>query len=523
MTQVPLPYHQTPAQYHLYEGQYVYGGPDTSRIGLEIVNRPWGTPNMSNPSTFGSFGSNDGRSGQVQSSNNTLNPSSTPYIPSGYPPYLPQQQLGQGYQQGGHVGIHYPNNNPYPQMGGQGLLGSSVAQLQAAQFGMNPSLYSDFGTAGMGVNDYSQYVGPMQQSFGQPAGASPTVSHSSMSSTQNSFYGYGAAGAQHPVGYGGMNSSGLGGGMYINSGGFAVQNPQLAQTQPYNQSSNANRGKAAYFNGKQSTGSRPSSNLATAPVMNANAQNRRSGFKKQEKIGGPVLALSKSAKAASPSKSTKSLARGSSVDSKSGKAEEQHADDEGGPTPGPKNQPLNTEFSSEPRNTETPTLRSRRGQSIANIAVTDPSRKQSTANWLNDVSAMGNTSFQEGLAKFRSSPPKMMNLLASGGVDVGSLTTIAEHDPFTGNAGPTSRASVYNNPFAPAPIASMSSHFGGNTLIPPPVVSAQLRALTDLGRRTPTIDEVLDVRNLPFAEYCRLAKEHIWGVVRIKNVRSNMP
>ncbi|PMD27557.1 hypothetical protein NA56DRAFT_721293, partial [Hyaloscypha hepaticicola] len=38
------------------------------------------------------------------------------------------------------------------------------------------------------------------------------------------------------------------------------------------------------------------------------------------------------------------------------------------PTPGPKSQPLDLEFSSEPRNAATPTLRSRRGQTITNAA-----------------------------------------------------------------------------------------------------------------------------------------------------------
>ncbi|KAH7336225.1 hypothetical protein BKA65DRAFT_403028 [Rhexocercosporidium sp. MPI-PUGE-AT-0058] len=56
---------------------------------------------------------------------------------------------------------------------------------------------------------------------------------------------------------------------------------------------------------------------------------------------------------------------------------------------------------------------------------------------------------------------------------------------------------------------------GGGLLQKPPV-SAPLRRLTANGK--PAISDALEPVNLPFVEYCRMAREDTWGVIKIKNI-----
>ncbi|EHL02518.1 hypothetical protein M7I_1310 [Glarea lozoyensis 74030] len=103
-----------------------------------------------------------------------------------------------------------------------------------------------------------------------------------------------------------------------------------------------------------------------------------------------------------------------------------------GPTPGEQSQPLNLEFSSEPRGIR-------------------------TASHVNDKT--------EDM-KRHNNPPKMINLLAAGGITSGILSPITEGQ----------------------------------------------------GIRKPSVEEALLLNNLPFIEMCRTAKVDTWGVVKIKNI-----
>jgi hypothetical protein len=112
----------------------------------------------------------------------------------------------------------------------------------------------------------------------------------------------------------------------------------------------------------------------------------------------------------------------------------------------------------------------------------------------------------------------MLSLLAAARPEARTLRAINENDPFT--YGPSGAA----NPFAPMQAVvpydnSLLGPAGRNNMGASPL----LRNLTGNGTRKPTIAEVLDYRNLPFAEYCRLAKEDTWGVVKIKNVSVQIP
>jgi hypothetical protein len=232
----------------------------------------------------------------------------------------------------------------------------------------------------------------------------------------------------------------------------------------------------------------------------------------KEKFGAPVIPPSQAARFdASPAKSAIEPFRTHTA------SPERHstANSEAIPTPGLKTQPLDLEFSSEPRNTMTPSLRSRRGQTITN-AVTDPSRKQATSNWLDNIPNLATIDSQGNNVR-PLSPPKMLTLLGGAG-DIKALSTISENDPFVGPPRPRA-ATVHNNPFAPKPQAP-SPYAAGNRLIGPPSgPSAHLRALTSGGSRYPSLDEALDPENFPFIETCRLSKEDNAGVIKIKNVR----
>ncbi|KAH8654511.1 hypothetical protein BGZ60DRAFT_342292, partial [Tricladium varicosporioides] len=125
--------------------------------------------------------------------------------------------------------------------------------------------------------------------------------------------------------------------------------------------------------------------------------------------------------------------RGSSVGPQSRTSEEINR----GPTPGSQPRPLDVDFSSEPRNSDSPAT-------LEQLTLKDE-------------------------AKRIKSPPKMLSLLAAGGLDASILSPITETD----------------NTFTAGP---------------------------------PTLRQALDPRNLPFSEYCRQGKEDQWGVIKIKNI-----
>jgi hypothetical protein len=184
-------------------------------------------------------------------------------------------------------------------------------------------------------------------------------------------------------------------------------------------------------------------------------------------------------------------------------------------TPGPKPRALNGECKSEPRFIETPILRSRRGQSISNAIATDPVRKSSVASWLETTPTSNHLSLEQAseTIKRHQSPPKMLSLLTHGGGGGSSsgsntLNPLNENDPFvTRRLGPFGQSGSMN---APGP-------YRGN-LLGHPGMSKQLARLTRNGSGKPTLEEALAPQNLPFVEYCRLAKGDEYGVIKIKNV-----
>jgi hypothetical protein len=54
-------------------------------------------------------------------------------------------------------------------------------------------------------------------------------------------------------------------------------------------------------------------------------------------------------------------------------------------------------------------------------------------------------------------------------------------------------------------------------------MSKELALLTRGATVKPSAAEALDGRNLPFSEFCRLAKVDDWGVIKIKNVGKPAP
>jgi hypothetical protein len=57
-----------------------------------------------------------------------------------------------------------------------------------------------------------------------------------------------------------------------------------------------------------------------------------------------------------------------------------------------------------------------------------------------------------------------------------------------------------------------TSHFGREE------TSRALNALTANKTRKPTVEEALDLKNMPFMEYCRHVHPDDFGVIKIKNV-----
>lgn len=159
------------------------------------------------------------------------------------------------------------------------------------------------------------------------------------------------------------------------------------------------------------------------------------------------------------------------------------------------------EFASEAL--RTPQLRSRRGQTInAHSPV-----RNSLTTWLDNVPA--DTS--AAIINTPRSPPKPLGY---------TLTAVAGGDPFSTPAPRNMFSNPATNPFG--------SHITPLTTVRPANdvsqtydnASAQLRRLTNGGTRLPTVEEALDMANLPFVEYCRAESTgpDTFGVIKIRNV-----
>ncbi|KAF7952549.1 uncharacterized protein EAE97_002046 [Botrytis byssoidea] len=164
---------------------------------------------------------------------------------------------------------------------------------------------------------------------------------------------------------------------------------------------------------------------------------------------------------------------------------------------------------SEPRPNFTPLLRSNRGTSIT--ASVD--RAQHINDWVQNTPTRGSASRQSSVTSENfaeiDNTPTMPNY------DDGR-----EHCPINGShdaipGGFTPRA-LSVNPFNPvttlAPFSPNSRYGDAGGMSP------LLRELTRNGTVTPTAEEALDMRFMPFEEYCRQAKLVQYGVMRIKNI-----
>lgn len=518
MTQVPLPYHLP--NDHTYNQDFNY-------IPQIESTTDWNTPIIPSTSTF-TF---PPRQGSMAKS---LNPSSSPYVPSGYTPSIagpvpqsfqqPMQQFdNNGFmrsgvmaqpnqQQGQQIGMQqYQSGNSFrPQVNMQlgGPVGGTSPQFQSS-FPATQGLYGHYGAMGgmnAGMNEFNPYNAGLahMSPYGSNAVVLPDQGYGMMSfnsNYQSMPYGSAAAGGLNQPSYNPMHAG-------------PNNSMQTSQPQQFTKpAANTNYGVRVppYFpssTGKQimgvsAQGVHHSSNLATASALSYGGKSQQTG---NTKLGGPVLAPPKIAKASSPTKSVAST-RDSSRDRGSGFSEEDR-----GRTPGatPKTHALGLEFSSEPRNSETPRLRSRRGQSISDI-LTNPVRRNSTAGRFDNAPPLVNPTLQDNFEKRRRSPPKMLSLLAAGGVDTSILSPINENDPFSGT-----RPRPMSNLFAP--ITALSGPVGG-LVGQPQRMSNQLRLLTDGGRCKPTIEEAFSPRNLPFIEIGRNLNPDEWGVIKIKNVR----
>jgi hypothetical protein len=533
-TQIPLPYHLPT------NDSQGYGFANASSQQIGNNTRPWGTLGISGTAAF------DKAHGGASGSSRSLNPTSAPYVPPGYPPTL-QSYINHGasmtspFQQQAQLQDMsiYPSNAFT-----QGQVSGS-AQLQGT-YGSEPTMnsYAHF-ASDSGMNGHRSSNAGLNNSYTASQDVSPEMNHASQPTYQSLPYGPGTgAGITPPTEYATAQSgyrveNQSCGSMYIPQAQYQTQHPVPIYVNP----ANVHRGKPPYASTRKSIGNsgfghgHPTSNLATAPVLSAQSdflhchgqqsssfasatlvsatgkENMKMTSTHRGKFGAPVIPPSQAARLdASPAKNTMGAIH-------TGVASPEHRFEvpEAAPTPGPKNQPLDLEFSSEPRNTVTPTLRSRRGQTITN-AVTSP-RKQPATHWLDNIPNQA-TVDPQGTATQAQSPPKMLSLLGSGAGDNKALSTISENDPFVGPPR-TCAATVHNNPFAPKP--QVSPYAPGNSLIGPPSgPSAHLHALTSGGTRLPSLEEALDPSNFPFVEMCRLAREEDFGVIKIKNVSDSL-
>jgi hypothetical protein len=444
-----------------------------------------------------------------------------------------------------HVGgmnsqLHHLEQDYYPQNGygptdmsgglpspGLGPMHGSYAQYMGAH-GLN-----DYQQPQYGMN---QQLAPQMQ-YGQAPGMGPLgMNYAAAAAQPWANQGYGGlpqAQSQYPMQYPqhqvalGMHGQGEGQ-AWINGYG------QVAPAQmdhPYLTAANANRGKTQP---QVRQNKNRSANNSSTGSMKVNKYSKPNGDNNQNVIrygqGGPVLPpVSKASKANSNPRTTSTLSQISLTSQTSSlnfhsqpvsQTVSQIASEDdtkslsyselGSPTPAPKAR-KEVGFASEIRSAQTPTLRSRRGQSIQTPA-TDPTHN-TTAEWLN---------------KLESRPPPKMNMElienAISAHEENKFKSPHGSDIFTSAAKrtPTSIARPSSVIRGPPPL--INNMFGAHHLtMPKPnlgeAMSPALMKLTNGARCLPTVEQALDLNNLPFAEYCRFKKPgHDFGVVKLRNV-----
>jgi hypothetical protein len=523
-TQVPLPY------YLPNDGE-----PQESNTTPQ-TRSPWATPDLPVSPVMASF----------QGLSKSLNPASTPYVPSGYLPQPPTVTQGlqspfqhdiyggydfiassssimQPFQQGSQSKtMSYQNDNPFvPQtnmLGG--LVGCGVpAQLQHQQYS-NANHHGQFATI---VANFPTYNSGLHVTNATSA-TSFSPMYPSMNTGQNfqtmaypSAIGANGASQSWSPSFSGLNmhsdQSMLSTGTSYNfqdKGNSSETSPKETYNTPNQGSSHANSQETA-------SASRQSRQSNLGGVQPSGYKGKSSGkkFGTEGEAHVPMAKITQVVRTPSPNRS----AANTGSHSKSRNHRYMEVEDTKSKlnlpaTPGSRPHPLGLEFSSEPRKSESPLLRSR-GYTTSS---TDPSHKN-VFNWLESTPTLeSRTSRDKSDDRCRISPPKMMSLLAAGSITASNLKTIDENDPFncTPSALPDSQHPI--DPFAATKIIVPYSNAVGIARNNKMGTSAQLRNLTSNGTRKPTITEALDSKNLPFAEYCRLAKEDCWGVIKIKNV-----
>ncbi|APA12034.1 hypothetical protein sscle_08g068040 [Sclerotinia sclerotiorum 1980 UF-70] len=158
---------------------------------------------------------------------------------------------------------------------------------------------------------------------------------------------------------------------------------------------------------------------------------------------------------------------------------------------------------SEPRPSFTPLLRSSRGKSIT--ASVD--RAQHVNDWVQNTPTRGTSSHENSITSevVIDNTPKMLHY--DGGKSERSIN--GSHDGMLGASTFTPRPLTVNpfNPITALTPFSPNSRFGAAGGMSP-----LLRELTRNGTTVPTADEALEMRFMPFEEYCRQSKPVQWGI-----------
>jgi hypothetical protein len=471
-----------------------------------------------------------------QPMNNGQNFQGMPY-PSGMGGSGANQQWGlnyggqnmSGYQHMGQPVASYGMQNQGMQNYGSGFnTGSSMAPNFSGQNVPNPQYMGQTGAS------YG-----MQSGFSTGSGMAPNFSGQNVYNPQH----MGRTGSSYNTQTQG-NGFGTGPNML---GGFSDQSLHMYEHSGLRDSSNAlqNQGvtvgtslgtpykaqnqNASHFNSKGSSSGSHRSNQSTIVGTQTPGYKSHSSGKKSE-FGGLLHASASKFTTPRDNRTPSPSRNAGDVIANLTSQTRRHAeakDSKMAPTPSSRPRNLGLDFYSEPRKVETPLARSRRGQSVT---FADPAHKATVVNWLESTPPVDSLTPRTGSdLRRRTSPPKMLNLLAAGTIAASNLKTINEGHLFspTSVALPGSQRSM--DPFAPmqamvpysnpsiGPLAAVAPAEPANT-----GMSAHLRNLTSNGTRKPTITEALDPQNLPFAEICRLAREDCWGVVRIRNVSNSV-